>query len=484
MMTIFHPVPAAVALVLFASACVQLPSTAPSAINCSALVERVDDRIEIMSVADAQTSRVDGFPYLRVDRFVASFRGELATEAMFDEWVSRLRELDRQARQIELQNLGAANIATTVDECAQTLLLEDSQREGFRSAILEAAHPPRHYDDAARAVGIYPLTQIAVALGFESWKGDNLPSFGRAEAINTQNETRYALSGGVDLRSDEIATLIYLSSQNALGIPDLGGRLLERLARQFAPIIAVEERSNADRIGRPHWPSEEAEVPQVDVREPTVYVRLAHTRFRGEILPQLVYTVWFPERPSEGAFDLLSGKLDGFVWRVTLGLDGKPLIYDSFHACGCYHLFFPVAPLMRQEVAADEGLREAPLAPMAAPIVSEDAKMVLHVASGSHYLRNLSISEINSDDRSLKLIDESEGPAYGMRSLPVAEGERRSLFGPDGIVPGTERGERFILWPMGIANAGAMRQWGTQATAFVGERHSDDPFLFEEAFAP
>lgn len=484
MMKFFHLVPTAVAFVLLASACVQLPSTAPSAINCSALIERVDDRVETMSVADAQSALINGFPYLRVDRFLASFRGELATQAMFDEWVNRLRELDRQARQLELQNLGAADIATTVDDCAQTLVLEDGQREGFRNALLEAARPPRHYDEAARAIGAYPLTQIGVALGFERWKAENLPSFGRAETLNTQNKTRYALSNDVGFQTDEIATLIDLSSQNTLGIPDLDGRLLERLARQFAPIISVEQRSNADRIGRPHWPSAEAQVPQLDVGEPTIYVRLAHTRFRGEILPQLVYTVWFPERPSEGVFDLLSGKLDGFVWRVTLRLDGKPLIYDSFHACGCYHLFFPVAPLMRQEVAADKDLREAPLVPMTAPIVTDDARVVLQVASGSHYLENVSVGERRSDDVKLIYIDENEGPAYGMRSLPVGAGERRSLFGPDGIVPGTERGERFILWPMGIANAGAMRQWGTQATAFVGERHSDDPFLFEEAFAP
>jgi hypothetical protein len=49
-------------------------------------------------------------------------------------------------------------------------------------------------------------------------------------------------------------------------------------------------------------------------------------------------------------------------------------------------------------------------------------------------------------------------------------------------VRGTERGERFLFWPMGIANAGAMRQWGRQATAFVGRRHFDDADLFEKRF--
>jgi hypothetical protein len=47
---------------------------------------------------------------------------------------------------------------------------------------------------------------------------------------------------------------------------------------------------------------------------------------------------------------------------------------------------------------------------------------------------------------------------------------------------GTERAERFLFWPMGIASAGAMRQWGRQATAFVGRRHFDDADLLERRF--
>jgi hypothetical protein len=35
---------------------------------------------------------------------------------------------------------------------------------------------------------------------------------------------------------------------------------------------------------------------------------------------------------------------------------------------------------------------------------------------------------------------------------------------------------------MGIPSAGAMRQWGHHATAFVGRRHFDEPFLIERYF--
>jgi hypothetical protein len=37
---------------------------------------------------------------------------------------------------------------------------------------------------------------------------------------------------------------------------------------------------------------------------------------------------------------------------------------------------------------------------------------------------------------------------------------------------------------MGVPDPGAMRQWGRHATAFVGRRHFDDPFLIERYFEP
>jgi len=425
---------------------------------------------------------IGGFAYFRINRFLASFRADVATPGAFDEWVLRLRALDREARQVELQNLGAADINETIDACAETLLAHDRQEATFQASVMAAARAPRHYNDAVRAFGLYPLTQIGVAVGFEQWKAQNLSSFA-APRVSQAHSMRYGLSRGPLLSPDEIATLIDLSANNPLGIPDLEGRLLTDLARQFAPVFSVTETSDADRVGRPYWPSHEATTPRTDEADPVVYIRLTHTRFGAVVLPQLVYTIWFPERPREGAFDILGGALDGFVWRVTLGRDGTPLIYDSFHACGCYHLFFPTSALTRKEVDEDHDLREEPLVPLEAPDLAANERLVLHLASASHYLTSLSVSDDTSGDVALRLVDEEVGPEFGLRSLMTTEGMRRSLFGPDGIVPGTGRRERFILWPMGIADPGAMRQWGTHATAFVGERHADDAYLFQNAFA-
>ncbi|WP_372876483.1 hypothetical protein, partial [Pseudomonas sp.] len=68
-----------------------------------------------------------------------------------------------------------------------------------------------------------------------------------------------------------------------------------------------------------------------------------------------------------------------------------------------------------------------------------------------------------------------------LRALPHPQG-RRSLYAHDGLVPGSERLERWLLWPSGVASPGAMRQWGTHATAFIGRAHFDDPHLLGRYF--
>ena len=105
-------------------------------------------------------------------------------------------------------------------------------------------------------------------------------------------------------------------------------------------------------------------------------------------------------------------------------------------------------------------------------------RMVLHIASGSHYLSAIS----PSPNETLTQVRYDLVPMDSLRSLPVANGGTRSLYGSDGIVAGTERLERFVLWPMGVPSPGAMRQWGTHATAFVGRRHFDDPYLIDRTF--
>jgi hypothetical protein len=112
-----------------------------------------------------------------------------------------------------------------------------------------------------------------------------------------------------------------------------------------------------------------------------------------------------------------------------------------------------------------------------APATNE--RIVLRVESGTHYLQRVLLGDARSSQvaASYTLQDERTLTALARRA-----GGTRSAYGADALIPGTERAERWFLWPMGIESAGQMRQWGHHATAFVGRRHFDDPLLFDAYF--
>ncbi len=103
---------------------------------------------------------------------------------------------------------------------------------------------------------------------------------------------------------------------------------------------------------------------------------------------------------------------------------------------------------------------------------------MLRVESGTRYLRRVLVEP----SATLGARTYAITPEDRLRHLARSDGTRRSLYGEDGLVAGTERSERFLLWPLGIASAGTMRQWGRHATAFIGKRHFDEAFLLERYF--
>jgi hypothetical protein len=238
-------------------------------------------------------------------------------------------------------------------------------------------------------------------------------------------------------------------------------------------VIQVRTTSSDDRLGTPAWDAQNQIT--IDTARPVIYQLLSHSRFGKDILPQLNYVFWFPSRPKSGSFDLLGGKLDGLTWRVTLAPDGTALLYDTIHNCGCYHQFFPSA---RLKTKADASSGEGAFIPYAAPALPAGSRAHLGIDAVTHYLFRVTASA-SAPAAALRYAVEDYNQ---LRSLPRADGSRRSLFGANGIIDASKRGERFFFWPMGIESAGAMRQWGRHATAFVGRRHFDDANLVERYF--
>lgn len=445
--------------------------------RCAGWYEALDARIAAARVSDAQDFRVPGFPYLRTDRLLASFaeRARLS-DAAFHAYVQRLIALDLAAREREIGNLGAVPAPELLGQartCARLLSERDFAEPAVRTTLLENSRVPDDYSDGARLAGLYPLTRLFFSRGVRAWEDEVRASFA-AVHVET-NVVRYAPPAGQPaLSRAEAASLIGRAELDALGIPRLSARELARFAAAYAPSVEVRITGDYDRPGALRWGADPT-TPEVDTAAPVVYVQQAHTRYGERVLLQLVYTMWFSERPREREGDLLAGRLDGLVWRVTLAPDGEPLVYDSIHPCGCYHQFFPTA--RARPAPAPDAFEEWAFSPLRLPRVGENERPLLRLAPRTHFLEGVALTRDAESVVRYALRDYDE-----LRSLPRADGSRRSAFGPDGVIPGTERAERLVFWPMGIRAAGAMRQWGRQATAFVGRRHFDDADLLERRF--
>jgi hypothetical protein len=140
-------------------------------------------------------------------------------------------------------------------------------------------------------------------------------------------------------------------------------------------------------------------------------------------------------------------------------------------------MFFPTPRVRLRQREPD--FEEPILAPVRLGRRRSGERIMIRVASGTHYIENVryGVDSNVEERRSYTFAEDNQ-----LRSLAWPGNGRRSLYRPDGIVPGSERGERYLYWPMGIREPGAMRQWGRHATAFLGRRHFDDPTLLERYF--
>ena len=471
----------------------------PAAQTCADSFTALDAAVDRAGVRDAEARRVPGFPYLRVDRFGAKIGARLGvhsgvqpqdaandTDPASAQWLSRLQALDQAARRVEISNLpdaairllqqggdGRAALIDLVARCA-ALLRDQDMKSPSRVALIRArAQVPDDYVTWQRVVGLYGLTQIPFSKGIAQWHTEAMRDFRNAAGGRESPYPlmRYALANPLAATREQIAAVIHRASDNPLRIPQFSDAERMLLLHAYAPVFEVETGGAYDHIGRLGWGTGTA--PEVDSAVPVVYHRIAFTGYGEQTLTQLVYTIWFAERPADHPLDVLAGLLDGVVIRVTLSAEGDPLLYDSIHPCGCYHMFFPTPRVQAQR--APDGAGEWAFVPVALPLHTVGERLAVRVASRSHYLVNVTLDQAGAT-HGYTLMPEDE-----LRTLPNVAGTR-SAYGPDGLISGTARGERLFFWPMGIPSAGAMRQWGHHATAFVGRRHFDDADLIEKRF--
>jgi hypothetical protein len=459
--------------------------------RCERLYATLDDAVADAGVADGGATRVTGYPYLRVDRFLASFGAAPLDAAAQREWIDALIALDRDARRAELDNLPpAARPAVSarlaaggspavppgalIEGCSRALRDHGLAAADGGADLARAARVPDDYDAWKRVVGLYPLASLPFAYGIDRYQASVQATFDTPlDRLPVRGVlVRYVPREAAPPTAADVAGIL-AGATGPLGVPRPEGAALARLFAAFAPVLEIDE---LDANDRPGFPVPDARAPTTDPSRPVAFMRVAYQRVGDRVLLQLVYSFWFPARPPRTPLDPLAGRLDGLTWRVTLAPDGQPVLFDSMHNCGCYHMFFPTPRARLREQPYT--IEETAFVPQRLPAIGVGEPVVLRIASGTHYVERVVPAAAR----------QAGARGYGfaadetLRSLRGPDGAHRSLFRADGIVPGTERGERWLFWPMGIREPGAMRQWGRHATAFVGRRHFDDPRLVERYF--
>ena len=435
--------------------------------DCAALFGQLS--AVIRAHRDAQYHRLPGFIGLRSDRVLAALGPSAGSPQQRRQWLRYLAERDAEASRIEIAQLptrqrrdwNSPTRQAALGAC-RTRQVErlSSDPEAFAHAV-EAAQVPDDYRDWARILGLYPLFKPILRQGIAAWQQAAAAATAPADGAHWLSYRPIA---------QQAQPLPLSLAEDGLGLPQADPEQLDALFARHAPWLKIAQAGRSDRIGSPYYrPDGGRDFNPLHAR---LYQHSSWSQLNGRWHLQLIYQLWFSQRPKPHALDLYGGELDGLLWRVTLDRQGKALLYDSIHPCGCWHSFYLPAdsPLQVRQKADEEARRTQRLE------FAGDTPPTLWLSTGEHRLH-----WVDARRSAYPALSYQRVALDQLRGLPHPQG-RRSLYASDGLVPGSERLERWLLWPSGVVSPGAMRQWGRHATAFIGRAHFDDPHLLGRYF--
>ena len=475
--------------------------------SCYKTYAELDQAILSAKVHDAQYHRIKGFPFLKTSRFLSaqlkkmeqqSFDSEAWSEAS-RAWLASANELAIKSLIVEQKSLPSKHPSITqrslLHSCGKQLthFLHKNSHRSWPKKLVKKAPVPDHYQALKRILGLYPILSIPFKQGV---KKEHVTTKERELAFNPAEkklttykfENIYATPKSTQNPNRHQPT-IHL---NAAGIPMLNKQLTQRLINHHLPIIHLEEGEKPyNKIGRI---SLKHDAPYVHQESATLYYWIDYGMFQDEPTIRINYSFWFSERPKQKSYDLLSGHLDGLIWRVHTTLDGKVLAWDSIHNCGCWYRIHPAEGFYIEN--EKEKFFEEPI--YVGKALPKNHTLHLFLQTETHHIQGIYPNQDAALPEKLNIASHYTGtlaPYHSLKILPTlststnsasmlsestSETQYKSLFNSKGITPSTQRLERFLFWPMGVRSAGAMRVAGTHAIAFIGKRHFDDPFLLDD----
>ncbi|MDX1707120.1 MAG: hypothetical protein R3274_00890 [Desulfobacterales bacterium] len=434
--------------------------------------------------------RVDGFPYLRANRFLVSLKERLENDAQRNQWVLLMQQLDMEARTAEIQNLpqgqvkqlaaafglqpGRKNLLAKVAASSHKLLAHDQRQSDFFEVLEVAVQDASEYSTLMRVFGLYPLAAIPVAIvtlrvndeiaAWHQLPEDERPTLGAL--------TTYGPAERVEFSAPEIRRMMKRSRQNPLGIPLPSADDQNKLLAMFAPLIVQDEIADYDQLGAVVWTVQQV---SVDSDRPLVYFYFSHAYLKDTPVLQINYVIWYPQRGGPNSPLIERGNMDGLTIRVSLDEYGSPFMVDIMNNCGCYHFYAPRKEAVVRSLPSPMAIDA--FVPTWLPDDYPRQRIAIRVISGWHQ-----VGHIGSRSMPLEFKPYQLAPYDQLEMLPKSSNQHESIFNSRGIGKHTERIESDIFIPMGVPQVGRMRQRGHHAVKFVGKAHFDDPHLFDRHF--
>lgn len=426
-------------------------------------------QLSIRHTGIQQGEVIPGAPWLRSNRLVDYFahQNELSDPQLSDllDYMSHLAStslklenqlLPASQRQQWQQHFHVADPGSYIDGCSeeqiqQQLLAPDNTRQWLHSLPTD-----NDYQPLARIAGLYPLTSLLFKQGVireHQWL--------QQQPVALQNSAWQTYTPHITQTS---APDLNAATHNSLGIATLPPATEQALFDYHAPLWRLPDNQPVNRPGHPYWDETGLQVDQ----SPVSFTYRSHGIYHDQTTLQLNYLIWFPERLPEGHFDLVAGKHDAVLFRVHLTQSGEILAYDSIHLCGCWYSL--ILPVGQSYTVNNELYREPTFV-----LHTDKGRQLVSLTSNSHLLI--------ASQKSIQLPPGAKQyqlePFANLLQL-ATDDARRSVFNREGFVAGSERPERWLFWPMGISNPGALRRPGDHAIRFIGTLHFDDPLILEK----
>ena len=455
------------------SACTTIKDKAPVIAISSTLAEQLPcyaafealDKLAFQSAGTLIGNRIPTMPWLRHNRLITHDVRTQSNSAGVSKLLQRMSSLASQGLSYELETIPKKprqnwqkryHIKRSPSDFAKwcSNQLVNQQLESPLNTLdhLKSIPEDNDYSKLARMAGLYPLAAIPFRLGVVKEQRQLAEEWGQ---ISGKQWFRY---------QPELARNNQGASEN--------WRLIER----HAPTWLIDNSTPANLPGTPYWQGKQL---KVNTRRATTYAFVSEARWKQQPITQLNYVIWFTERPRLKRFDWVAGQHDAVVFRVNLTQRGEVIAYDSIHLCGCwYRLFLPEG---RPYKKLNRYWREPVLMQRIRLPARSDPRMAIYLQANTHQIQFVQpITEVVEDAQKVTSITSYQlQPFSQLLKLPTASGVR-PVFNWNGYISGSERPERWLFWPMGVKNPGALRRFGNHAISFVGRRYFDDPHLLEK----